>query len=87
MESPKPKIKLPKDIPVGTSKKESDVAWRLKGRKRALFYSTTAQRDAIRVLQKEYNDYDSLIDALMYDKTAQNIVRYFKDAGVPYDRF
>lgn len=87
MESSKPKIKLPKDIPVGTSKKESNVAWRLKGRKRALFYSTTAQRDVIRVLQKECNDYDSLIDALKYDKTAQNIVRYFKDAGVPYDRF
>lgn len=87
MECQKPKIKPPKGIPEGTSKKESDVAWRLKGRKRALFYSTTAQRDAIRVLQKEYNDYDSLIDALKYDKTAQNIVRYFKDAGVPYDKF
>ena len=87
MESSKSKIKLPKDIPVGTSKKESGVAWRLKGRKRALFYSTTAQKDAIRVLQKECNDYDSLIDALKYDKTAQNIVRYFKEAGVPYDRF
>ena len=87
MEYSKPKIKLPKDIPVGTSKKESGVAWRLKGRKRALFYSTTAQKDAIRVLQKECNDYDSLIDALKYDKTAQNIVRYFKEAGVPYDRF
>lgn len=87
MESSKPKIKLPKDIPVGTSKKESGVAWRLKGRKRALFYSTTAQKDAIRVLQKECNDYDSLIGALKCDKTAQNIVRYFKDAGVPYDRF
>lgn len=37
MEASKSKIKLPKDIPVGTSKKESDVAWRLKGRKRALF--------------------------------------------------
>lgn len=87
MEYQKPKIKLPKDIPVGTSKKESNVAWRLKGRKRALFYSTTAQRDAIRVLQEECNDYDSLINALKYDKTAQNIVRYFKDAGVPYDNF
>ena len=87
MEYSKPKIKLPKDIPVGTSKKESDVAWRLKGRKRALFYSTTAQKDAIRVLQKEYNNYDDLINALKYDKTTQNIVRYFKDAGVPYDKF
>ena len=87
MESSKPKIKLPKDIPVGTSKKESVVAWRLKGRKRALFYSTTAQKDAIRVLQKECNNYDDLINALKYDKTAQNIVRYFKDAGVPYDKF
>ena len=36
MESQKPKIKFPKDIPVGTSKKESDVAWRLKGRKSAM---------------------------------------------------
>ena len=87
MEYTKPKIRLPKGIPEGTSKRESNVMWRLKGRKRALFYSTTAQRDAIRVLQKEYNDYDDLINALKYDKTAQNIVRYFKDAGVPYDRF
>lgn len=87
MESAKPKIKLPKGIPEGTSKKESDVMWRLKGKKRALFYSTTAQADAIRVLQGECNDYDSLINALKYDRTAQNIVRYFKDAGVPYDRF
>lgn len=87
MECPKSKIKLPKDIPVGTSKKESDVMWRLKGKKRALFYSTTAQKDAIRVLQEECNDYDSLIDALKYDKTAQNIVRYFQQAGIAYESF
>ena len=87
MESTKPKIRLPKGIPEGTSKRESNVMWRLKGRKRALFYSTTAQRDAIRVLQEEFNDYDSLINALKYDKTAQNIIRYFKEAGVPYDKF
>ena len=38
----KPKIKLPKDIPVGTSKKESDVMWRLKGRN--VRYSTVLRR-------------------------------------------
>lgn len=87
MEYPKPKIRLPKSIPVGTSKKESDVAWCLKGRKRALFYSTTAQKDAIRVLQEECNDYESLIKALQYDRTAQNIVRYFQQAGIAYESF
>lgn len=87
MQYPKPKIKLPKDIPIGTSKKGSAVAWRLKGRKRALFYSTTAQKDAIRVLQEECNDYDSLIKALQYDRTAQNIVRYFQQAGIAYENF
>lgn len=87
MECPKSKIKLPKDIPVGTSKKESDVMWLLKGKKRALFYSTTAQRDAIMVMRKECNDYESLIKALQYDRTAQNIVRYFQQAGIAYENF
>lgn len=83
----KPKIKFPADIPVGTSKKGSDVMWRLKGKKRALFYSTTAQRDAIRVMRNECNDYESLIKALQYDRTAQNIVRYFQQAGISYENF
>ena len=81
------KIILPKEIPVGTSKKESDVMWCLKGKKRALFYSTTAQRDAIMVMRKECNDYESLIKALQYDRTAQNIVRYFQQAGIAYENF
>ena len=87
MEASKSKIKLPKDIPVGTCKKESDVMWRLKGKKRALFYCTTAQRDAIMVMRKECNDYESLIKALQYDRTAQNIVRYFQQAGIAYENF
>ena len=87
MEYTKPKIRLPKGIPEGTSKRESNVMWRLKGRKRALFYSTTAQRDVIMVMRKECNDCESLIKALQDVRTAQNIVRYFQQAGIAYENF
>lgn len=83
------KYKGAKEIPVGTFKKDvGGAAWYLnKSDKKAKFYSTLAVSNEIGLLKNESNSYKELLDKLQYSPEGSAIVKYYQDAGVPYEEF
>ena len=81
--------KAPAEIPDGTYKKDiGGAAWYLNaGDKRPKFYSTLAQSNSIAVFRQESNSYEDLIGKLNYAPTEVEIVKYFQNAGVPFEKF
>lgn len=78
-----------KEIPAGTFKKDvGGAAWYLnKSDKRPKFYSTLAVSDEIGLFRQESASYEELINKLTYSPDGRAIVKYYQDAGVPFEEF
>lgn len=83
------KYKGSKEIPTGTFKKDiGGNAWYLnKSDKRPKFYSTTAVANEIGMFRQESSSYEELINKLPYSPEGKAIVKYYQDAGVPFEEF
>lgn len=79
----------PKEIPNGTYKRDiGGAAWWLNaGDKRPRFYSTIAESNSIAIFRQESNSYEELISKLNYAPTEVGIVKYYQNAGVPFEKF
>lgn len=78
-----------KEIPAGTFKKDvGGAAWYLnKSDKRPKFYSPMAVSNEVGLLRQESNSYEELINKLTYSPDGRAIVKYYQDAGVPFEEF
>lgn len=79
------------EIPEGASRTEAGFAW-LKAKngkcfKKTAFYLTYIEYETIAIFRKEANSYAELYSLLPYAQTECNIIKYYEDAGVPYEDF
>lgn len=80
-----------KEIPEGTRNRDiGGTAWYLnKTDKKPKFYSTIAESNLVGLYKQESTSYEELLNKLDtgMSHTEYNIVKYFKDAGVPFEEF
>lgn len=63
-------------------KNNGDVAWFVAGKEKKITYSTTATKDLIVELIKEYKDLREVIKHIHYDETAKKIVQAYINRGI-----
>lgn len=85
------KARVKGEIPEGTSRTESGIEWckaaNGKINNKRAFFSTIVEAETIAMFYKMANSYKELYSLLPYGFTECNIIKYYEDAGVPYEDF